>query len=180
MAIRPSSSDYPEHPQDSCFCFDQREIARAFGPPLASARNIFPTSSDIVQGQRPREATVRFALECMRGTPFDPDGPRQKRDVEPVGAIQMWHERSWATVLRVPHAEGVAWFKACAPVQAFEPRLTAELSSRRAHPPDWRGAARRTPCPPPMARFCAQARRQATERRNQLLLRTGNKRVSAT
>jgi hypothetical protein len=33
-------------------------------------------------------------------------------------------------VLRVPLADGVAWFKACAPVQAFEPRLTAELFSR--------------------------------------------------
>jgi hypothetical protein len=30
----------------------------------------------------------------------------------------------------VPLAEGVAWFKACAPVQAFEPRLTAELFAR--------------------------------------------------
>src|SRR3954470_8972303 len=50
--------------------------------------------------------------------------------VEPVGAIEKAHERPWATVLRVPIGEGVAWFKACAPVQAFEPRLTAELSSR--------------------------------------------------
>jgi hypothetical protein len=33
-------------------------------------------------------------------------------------------------VLRVPLADGVAWFKACAPVQAFEPRLTAELFAR--------------------------------------------------
>jgi Phosphotransferase enzyme family len=33
-------------------------------------------------------------------------------------------------VLRVPLAHGVAWFKACAPVQAFEPRLTAGLSAR--------------------------------------------------
>jgi hypothetical protein len=33
-------------------------------------------------------------------------------------------------VLRVPLADGVAWFKACAPVQAFEPRLTTELCSR--------------------------------------------------
>jgi Phosphotransferase enzyme family len=40
------------------------------------------------------------------------------------------HERPWATVLRVPLADGVAWFKACAPVQAFEPRLTAGLHSR--------------------------------------------------
>ena len=50
--------------------------------------------------------------------------------VEPVGAIQTAHERPWATVLRVPLADGVAWFKACAPVQAFEPRLTAELFAR--------------------------------------------------
>ena len=50
--------------------------------------------------------------------------------VEPVGGIETEHERPWATVLRVPLAGGVAWFKACAPVQAFEPRLTAELFSR--------------------------------------------------
>jgi hypothetical protein len=49
---------------------------------------------------------------------------------EPVGAIQTVHERPWATVLRVPLADGVAWFKACAPVQAFEPHLTAELFAR--------------------------------------------------
>jgi hypothetical protein len=50
--------------------------------------------------------------------------------VEPIGAIETAHERPWATVLRVPLADGVAWFKACAPVQAFEPRLTAELFAR--------------------------------------------------
>jgi hypothetical protein len=33
-------------------------------------------------------------------------------------------------VLRVPLADSVAWFKACAPVQAFEPRLTAGLFAR--------------------------------------------------
>jgi hypothetical protein len=49
--------------------------------------------------------------------------------VEPVGVIETEHERPWATVLRVPLAEGVVWFKACAPVQAFEP-LTAELFAR--------------------------------------------------
>jgi hypothetical protein len=32
--------------------------------------------------------------------------------------------------MRVPVAGGVTWFKACAPVQAFEPRLTAELFAR--------------------------------------------------
>jgi len=50
--------------------------------------------------------------------------------VEPVGPIETVHERPWATVLRVPLARGVAWFKACAPVQAFEPRLTAALFAR--------------------------------------------------
>ena len=50
--------------------------------------------------------------------------------VEPIGAIEIVHQRPWATVLRVPLAEGVAWFKACALVQVFEPRLTAELFAR--------------------------------------------------
>jgi hypothetical protein len=50
--------------------------------------------------------------------------------VEPVGAIETARERPWATVLRVPLANSVAWFKACSPVQAFEPRLTAELFAR--------------------------------------------------
>jgi len=50
--------------------------------------------------------------------------------VDSAGAIETAHERPWSTVLRVPLADGVAWFKACAPVQAFEPRLTAELFTR--------------------------------------------------
>jgi hypothetical protein len=50
--------------------------------------------------------------------------------VEPAGTIETVRERPWATVLRVPLAGGVAWFKACAPVRAFEPRLTAELHAR--------------------------------------------------
>jgi hypothetical protein len=44
--------------------------------------------------------------------------------------MQTVHEQPWATVLRVPLADGAAWFKACALVQAFEPHLTAELSER--------------------------------------------------
>jgi hypothetical protein len=50
--------------------------------------------------------------------------------VGPTGPIEVAHERPWSTVLRVPLADGAAWFKACAPVQAFEPRLTSELSVR--------------------------------------------------
>jgi Phosphotransferase enzyme family len=50
--------------------------------------------------------------------------------VEPVGPIEKAHEQPWSTVLRVPLAGEVVWFKACGPVQAFEPRLTAELFAR--------------------------------------------------
>ena len=50
--------------------------------------------------------------------------------VDPAGEIVTTHEEPWATVLRVPLAGGVAWFKACAPVQALEPRLTAGLHRR--------------------------------------------------
>jgi hypothetical protein len=50
--------------------------------------------------------------------------------VDPVGRIETVHSRPWATVMRVPTADGVVWFKACAPVQAFEPRLSAELFAR--------------------------------------------------
>jgi hypothetical protein len=50
--------------------------------------------------------------------------------VEPVGPIETAHERPWSTVLQVPIAAGIAWFKACAPVQAFEPRLSAGLFAR--------------------------------------------------
>jgi hypothetical protein len=35
--------------------------------------------------------------------------------IEPVSPIRAEHQRPWATVLRVPIAEGVAWFKACGP-----------------------------------------------------------------
>jgi hypothetical protein len=53
-----------------------------------------------------------------------------RAQVDPVHAIQIVHERPWATVARVPLADRVAWFKACAPVQSFEPRLTAALFAR--------------------------------------------------
>ena len=53
--------------------------------------------------------------------------------VEPVAPVEEGRERPWSTVLRVPLADGVVWFKACAPVQAFEPRLTAQLAARRPH-----------------------------------------------
>ena len=53
-----------------------------------------------------------------------------RKHVQPAGPIETTHDRPWATVMRVPVAGGVIWFKACAQVQAFEPRLTAELYAR--------------------------------------------------
>jgi len=50
--------------------------------------------------------------------------------VTPSGDVETAHERPWSTVLRVPLPDGAAWFKACSPVQAFEPRLTAQLFAR--------------------------------------------------
>jgi hypothetical protein len=50
--------------------------------------------------------------------------------VNPVGPVELTHERPWSTVLRVPLTDGVAWFKACSRLQAFEPGLTAELFAR--------------------------------------------------
>ena len=56
--------------------------------------------------------------------------PWIRERVRPTGPIELVHERPWATVCRVPVADGAVWFKACAPVQAFEPRLTAVLAAR--------------------------------------------------
>jgi hypothetical protein len=50
--------------------------------------------------------------------------------VRPAGPVELVHERPWSTVHRVPVAGGAVWFKACNEVQAFEPRLSAELYSR--------------------------------------------------
>jgi hypothetical protein len=50
--------------------------------------------------------------------------------VQPTAAIEFVLARPWGTVLRVPISGGVAWFKACAPLQRFEPRLTAALARR--------------------------------------------------
>lgn len=50
--------------------------------------------------------------------------------VEATGPLELAHERSWSTVVRVPVEGGSVWFKACAPVQAFESRLAAELAAR--------------------------------------------------
>jgi hypothetical protein len=50
--------------------------------------------------------------------------------VGPVRSSQVMHDRPWATVTQVTTAEEMLWFKACAPIQSFEPRLSAQLFSR--------------------------------------------------
>jgi len=50
--------------------------------------------------------------------------------VEPTAAIETTHDSPWSTVLRVPVGDRIVWFKACARVQAFEPRLSASLATR--------------------------------------------------
>ena len=50
--------------------------------------------------------------------------------VQPTAPIEVTRVRPWATVMRVPVAGEAAWFKACGPVQAFEPRLSVELFAR--------------------------------------------------
>jgi hypothetical protein len=51
--------------------------------------------------------------------------PWIREHVTPTGDLDVVHERPWATVARIPVADGSVWFKACAPVQSFEPRLRA-------------------------------------------------------
>lgn len=53
-----------------------------------------------------------------------------ERYLKPARSVELTHERPWSTVLRIPLAEGVAWFKECGKLQAFEPRLTSDLFSR--------------------------------------------------
>jgi hypothetical protein len=50
--------------------------------------------------------------------------------VAPAGPVEVMHDASWSTVLRVPVEHGAVWFKACGSVQMFEPRLTAVLADR--------------------------------------------------
>lgn len=47
-----------------------------------------------------------------------------------VRSLDTARERPWSTVVRVVTDASVVWFKACAPAQAFEPFLTAELYAR--------------------------------------------------
>ena len=51
--------------------------------------------------------------------------------VTPAGPLEITRHRPWASVGSLRLADGRhAWFKACRPVQGFEPRLTSELHRR--------------------------------------------------
>ena len=56
-----------------------------------------------------------------------------REHAEVAGPVEVTHERPWSTVMRVPLAGGVAWFKACGRGWEFEAPLTAGLAAR------WRG-----------------------------------------
>jgi hypothetical protein len=53
-----------------------------------------------------------------------------RESVEPSGPFELVKERPWATVWRVPVGAGAAYAKACRPIQAFEPTVTAALAGR--------------------------------------------------
>lgn len=48
--------------------------------------------------------------------------------VQPAGPAEVVRDRVWATTSRVPTADGLVWFKACAPSHAFEPKVVARLA----------------------------------------------------
>jgi len=50
--------------------------------------------------------------------------------VSPTGPLELVRVRPWASIATIPTADGLAWFKACQPAQAFEPRLTGVLARR--------------------------------------------------
>jgi Phosphotransferase enzyme family len=50
-----------------------------------------------------------------------------EQGIEITDEVEQPHVRWWSTVLRVPTADGVLWFKAAAPPHAFEPGLLAIL-----------------------------------------------------
>lgn len=53
-----------------------------------------------------------------------------RETVEPTGPFELVKERPWATVLRLPTRQGTVYFKACRPIQAFEPAMSAALAQR--------------------------------------------------
>jgi hypothetical protein len=106
-------------------------------PVAVWVRELYERRQERMEERRQRrERILRDALPTfMTPAPHHVERPAAedwiRAHVHPVGAIETVHERPWATVMRVPlTGDRFAWFKACAPVQAFEPRLTADLFGR--------------------------------------------------
>src|SRR2546426_10996532 len=80
----------------------------------------FPTliGSLVELRSRPRGLEGMTPSRTVRSAPWSRSMDRTAAEdwirayVEPAGAIETAHERPWATVLRVPLADSVAWFKA--------------------------------------------------------------------
>ena len=80
----------------------------------------------------------------LGGVDLEAAEPWIREAIGPTGPLELEKERPWATVIRVPIARGRAFFKACRPVQGFEPGLTAALARQApglvvevlAHDPD--------------------------------------------
>jgi hypothetical protein len=113
---------------------------------VAGSRSIIALLAVVVAVARTTTATRRNHRrqdDDQPGKPRDPEGGAGdsgpvdhaaedwiRSHVRPVGDVELTHDEPWSTVFRVPTADGAAWFKVCAPVQAFEPRLSAELFAR--------------------------------------------------
>jgi len=75
--------------------------------------------------------------ESAAGLPWDDDswldGAAAWIDarVERTDDLQLLRTRPWSALIRVPTADGTVWFKESAPVDGYEPALTAWLLARR-------------------------------------------------
>src|SRR5712691_7038176 len=119
----PPSSAITMNPEDE----DARKASKpSVGPAKSAGTTTIKALERVPSGSNPagagrRPVTTVSVLDVIAVEKWI------RQHVEPAGVIETTHDRPWATVMRVPVAGGVTWFKACAQVQAFEPRLTAEL-----------------------------------------------------
>jgi hypothetical protein len=75
--------------------------------------------------------TAQADLRWTRPEWLEPATAWVRERVDVTGEIEQTHVYWWSTVLRVPTADGIVWFKACHPSHDFEPALTLELATLR-------------------------------------------------
>src|SRR5437879_13414336 len=84
--------------------------------------------------RRGRVARQRPAKPCtavrLRSAPLTTLEAWVGEHAQVTGPLELVFDRPWASVWRAPTAAGDVWLKRCAPVQAFEPLLTAVLARR--------------------------------------------------